>query len=382
MPIAWKDLFDLEGEVTTCGSRIFANLIRPPAGTHPSWRVCAAAGMVSIGHTNMSEFAFSGVGLNPHYGTPRNSCSPSIARIPGGSSSGSAVAVARGIVPVSIGTDTSGSIRVPAAYNGIVGYKASRGRYSMRGVFPLASSLDSLGPVCRTVQDAAWIDAAMRGRMVPDAIRGNLSKQRIIVPTNVVLNELEPGILAIFEAALDRLVQSGVVVQRLRLPAFDAILELTHRHGSLVTIEAYALHRERVTGLQAPNMDRRTVMRANLASTVTASDYIAILQARSRLIAETEQLVGRDAIIAFPTVVQVAPPIKDIEDNTEIFLDANARSLRNAALGNFLDWCGISIPCGRGEAGMPVGFLLSALRGQDDHLLSAALAMEGPINSV
>ncbi len=199
-----------------------------------------SAGMVSVGRVNMTEFAFSGLGLNPHYGTPANPHSPDEPRIPGGSSSGSAVAVASGLVPVSIGTDTGGSVRIPAAFNGIVGFKATRGRHPMEGVYPLATSLDSLGVFARTVEDAVAVDAAMLGRVASPVVRGSVAGTVIVVPTNVVFDRAEPEIVAAFDAAIARLEAAGAVIRRQAIPAFDEILALYAEHGPLVTAEAYA----------------------------------------------------------------------------------------------------------------------------------------------
>ncbi|MFB2552894.1 amidase [Ensifer soli] len=373
VPVAWKDLFDTAGTVTTAGSTVLGE--NPPAGRDAG--VVSAlkdAGMIAVGRVNMSEFAFSGLGLNPHYGTPLNACATDMPRIPGGSSSGSGVAVAAGLVPVSIGSDTGGSVRIPAAFNGIVGYKATRGRYDMAGVFPLSKSLDSLGPLCRTVQDAVWVDAAMR-RAAPAIVRESLAGREIVVPVNVVFDGAEDGVVAAFEAGLERLQAAGARVTRLAIPAFDEILALMSTHGALVTAEAYALHRARIEGPQADAIDRRVVTRTRLGEAISLSAYIGILDARARLIAEVDALVaGR--LVAFPTVAHVAPPLEPLKTDDALFVATNAKTLRNTLIGNFLDWCGVSIPCGTGAAGMPVGFLLSATARRDEALLSAALAAE------
>ncbi|GLS35943.1 hypothetical protein GCM10010869_15320 [Mesorhizobium tianshanense] len=207
----------------------------------------------------MSGFAFSGIGINPNCGTPRNPASMDVARIPGGSSSGSAVAVARSLVPVSIGTDTGGSVRILAALNGIVGYKATSGRYPMGGVFPPARSLDSLGPLCRCVADAILVDAAMLGLAVPNIVRTNGEGQTIVVPTNVVLDGVEPAVLNAFEAVLEGLAETGVRIERKEIPAFARIFELTDRYGPLVSAEAFALHQERLKAEAAAEIDPRVV---------------------------------------------------------------------------------------------------------------------------
>ncbi|ARM15394.1 MULTISPECIES: amidase [Rhizobium] len=377
IPIAWKDLFDIEGVTTTAGSRVLA-------GDAPAERDAAvvallkSAGMIAGGRTNMSEFAFSGLGINPHYGTPVNPRSSDRPRIPGGSSSGAGVAVAAGLVPVAMGTDTGGSVRIPAAFNGIVGYKATRGRYAMDGVYPLAKSLDSLGPLCRTVKDAAWIDAAMRGLTAPEVAEQSLQAQELLVPENIVFDGAEPGVVAAFEAALERLQRAGVRISRITIPAFDGIIDLLTKYGPLVTAQAYALHQERLAGPEADRMDHRVVMRTRLGARTTAPHYMALLEARSRLIADVDRFVG-DRLIAFPTVAHVAPPIAPLEQDDELFFATNNKTLRNTMFGNFLDWCGVSVPCGTGEAGMPVGLLLSATARRDGALLGAALAAESVI---
>ncbi|ANL30893.1 amidase protein (plasmid) [Rhizobium phaseoli] len=377
IPIAWKDLFDIEGVTTTAGSRVLA-------GDAPAERDAAVvallknAGMIAIGRTNMSEFAFSGLGINPHYGTPVNPQNSDRPRIPGGSSSGAGVAVAAGLVPVAMGTDTGGSVRIPAAFNGIVGYKATRGRHAMDGVYPLAKSLDSLGPLCRTVKDAVWIDAAMCGLTAPEVAERSLQGLELLVPENIVFDGAEPGVVAAFEAALERLQRAGVRMSRITIPAFDEIIRLLTKYGPLVTAQAYALHQERLSGPEADRMDHRVVMRTRLGARTTAPHYMALLEARGRLIADVDRFVG-DRLIAFPTVAHVAPPIAPLEQDDELFFATNNKTLRNTMFGNFLDWCGVSIPCGMGEAGMPVGLLLSATARRDEALLGAALAAESVI---
>jgi aspartyl-tRNA(Asn)/glutamyl-tRNA(Gln) amidotransferase subunit A len=374
IPIAWKDLFDIEGIPTTAGSTVLSDA---PAAKSDAAIVTALkqAGMIAVGRTNMSEFAFSGLGINPHYGTPHNPHGKDQPRIPGGSSSGAGAAVAAGLVPVAMGTDTGGSVRIPAALNGITGYKATHGRHAMGGVFPLSGNLDSLGPLCRTVQDAVWVDAAMRGRTSSEITRRPIEGLEVVMPENVVFDGAEPGVVATFEATVERLSRKGVRFTRIKMPVFDEIFALMARYGALVTAEAFALHRERLAGPEAARMDHRVVMRTRLGERTTTADYIAILAERRRMIAESEALIaGR--LLAFPAVAHVAPPIAPLEADDELFIAVNGKTLRNTLIGNFLDWCGVSMPCGRGDADMPVGFLLSAPANCDEALLSAALAIE------
>ena len=375
IPIAWKDLFDLEGKPTTAGSVVLADAA-PAERDADVVNALNAAGMIAIGRTNMSEFAFSGLGINPHYGTPENPHSKDGARLPGGSSSGAGVAVAAGLVPVAMGTDTGGSIRIPAAFNGIVGYKATRGRYPMGGVFPLAKSLDSLGPLCRTVRDAVWVDAAMRRQSSPTVAQGTIRGLSLVVPETVFFDAIEPEVADAFEAALERLGRAGASISRQPFPLFAELFDIMAKLGPLVTAEAYALHRERLLSDAAERMDPRVVMRCKLGEKTSMPDYIDILDARERMIAELARQVPEGALLVSPTLPHVAPLTAPLVEDFDAFLAMNGKTLRNTLIGNFFDWCGVSIPCGTGDAGMPVGLLLSGLPHTDEHLLGAALAAE------
>ncbi|MBW9075195.1 amidase [Agrobacterium deltaense] len=375
IPVAWKDLFDLEGMATTAGSTVLAN-DKPASRDADVVTALKQAGMICIGRTNMSEFAFSGLGINPHYGTPRNPASTDDHRLPGGSSSGAGVAVAAGLVPVAIGTDTGGSVRIPAAFNGVVGYKASRGRYSMRGVYPLAKSLDSLGPLTHTVQDAVWVDAAMRGNAAADLTRAPLSGLSLVVPETVFFDGIEDGVAAAFEQAAERLVRAGASVRRQAFPIFSELFDLIREKGALVTAEAFALHKTRLEGADAARMDPRVVARAGLGANISLPDYIAIIDARERMTAAFSGMIGRQELLVSPTLPHVAAKVAPLLESDDAFFAMNAKTLRNTQIGNFFDLCGVSIPCGTGDAGMPVGLLLSGLHGTDDHVLSAAMAAE------
>ena len=374
VPAAWKDLFDVEGRTTTAGSLVLKS--DPPAGRDaPLLSAAVAAGLVTIGMVNMTEFAFSGIGLNPHYGTPRNPHDLNVARSPGGSSSGSAVAVASGLVPIAFGTDTSGSVRVPASFNGLVGYKSSTGRYPMEGVFPLSRTLDSLGPLAHTVEDCVLVDAAVRGVLFPEARRLPVSDLRFLVPDTLVFDGCEPAVLANFEAAIDRLSNAGARVERRAMPELAAIAELIAKHGHILGAEVLHLHQERLRAPESARMDRRVVKRALMAEKMTAVDLVEVLRARARLIAETNAFLG-DVIVAFPTTQHVATPIAPLEADDEVFFHNNLRTLRNTMLGNFLDWCGVAMPSGEDADGMPTSILFSATHGRDTAVLSAALAAE------
>ena len=374
VPIAWKDLFDFAGRVTTAGSVVLKS--SAPA-KRDSALVAAgkAAGLVSVGCLNMTEFAYSGIGLNPHYGTPRNPNDQAVHRSPGGSSSASGVVVAAGIVPLSVGTDTGGSIRIPASFNGVVGYKSSTGHYPMDGVFPLSRTLDTLGPFAHTVEDCVLADAAFRGLTKPKVKPRGPKGLEIIVPETVVLDGCDDAVLANFEASLARLKKSGAKLRRMKMPLLQEILDLIAARGHILGAEALALHWDRVKGPDAARMDARVVTRILLAEKMTAVDLVVFMEERKRMIAAFNALAG-DAILAFPTTPHVAMPIAPLEADQAVFFRNNAKTLRNTMLGNFLDVCGISIPNGTDAGGMPTGFLYSAPHGRDKDLLAAAWGTE------
>jgi aspartyl-tRNA(Asn)/glutamyl-tRNA(Gln) amidotransferase subunit A len=374
VPCAWKDLFDVEGRVTTAGSRVLAG--DPPAKEDAALiKAGERAGLVLVGLVNMTEFAYSGIGLNPHFGTPRNPRDPHTARSPGGSSSGSGAVVAAGLTPLAIGTDTGGSVRIPASFNGVVGYKSSTGHFPMEGVFPLSRTLDTLGPLARTVEDCVLADAALRGEDPAKARAAPIRDLKIFVPETIVLDGCQEAVLANFEAALARLAAQGAKVERGPMPELAAIPELIAKHGNLLGLEALHVHKTRVNGPDAERMDRRVVARIRLAESMTALDLVEILETRKRLIRQANARIG-DRVIAFPTTPHVAMPIAPLEADDAVFVRENAKTLRNTSLGNFLDWCGVAIPSGVDAEDMPTSFLLSATHGRDTAVLSAALSAE------
>jgi len=374
VPIGWKDLFDLKDRVTTAGSVVLKS--NAPAKADAALVAAAkGAGLVSVGCLNMTEFAYSGIGLNPHYGTPRNPNGTGPARAPGGSSSASGVVVAAGILPLSIGTDTGGSIRIPAAFNGVVGYKSSTGHYPMDGVFPLSRTLDTLGPFAHSVADCVLADAVLRGLTKPKIKAAPAKGLELLVPETVVFDGCEDAVLNNFEASIARVKKAGVKVRRIKLPVLQDVLDLAARRGHILGAEALAVHWDRVHGPDAERMDARVVKRILMAEKMTAVDLVHVLQERKRMIAAADALIG-EALLAFPTTPHVAMPIAPLEADHDVFFRNNAKTLRNTTIGNFLDWCGVSIPNGTDADAMPTGFLLSAPHGRDAAILSAALTLE------
>ncbi len=374
VPIGWKDLFDIEGRVTTAASVVLKSN-QPAAKDAKLVASGKAAGMVTIGALNMTEFAYSGIGLNPHYGTPRNPNDLKTHRSPGGSSSASGVVVAKGLLPVAIGTDTGGSIRIPASFNGVVGYKSSTGHYPMDGVFPLSRTLDTLGPLAQTVEDCVVVDAALRGLVKPKIKPASPKGQVFVVPDNIMFDGIEPAVAANFESALKRISRAGGKIIHKKFPMFEAILDLIKTRGNVLGAEALHLHYARVNGPDAARMDQRVVKRIKMADQMSAVDLVEVLLRRQELIAECNTLID-GAIVVCPTTPHVAMPIAPLEADMEEFFRVNAKTLRNTMLGNFLDWCGLAIPSGVDSNGMPTGFLLSAQHSRDAQVLGQGLTLE------
>lgn len=374
VPLAWKDLFDLKGSVTTAGSAVLRGAA-PAAADAALVNAAARAGMVNVGTVNMTEFAYSGIGLNPHYGTPRNPRDATVARSPGGSSSGSGAVVAAGIVPVSMGTDTGGSIRIPASFNGVVGYKTSVGHYPMEGVFPLSRSLDTLGPLAQTVADCVLTDAALRGLRAPMVAPAPLDALDFVIPDTHMMDDLAPAVAANFDAAVARLDKAGARLRQIALPELREVVDLMGRYGPLASAEAMDVHHERLAGPEVDQIDPRVVRRIRMADGMSAVDLIRLMRGRRDWISRINDRLG-NAILICPTTPTVAMPIAPLEADVEVFFHHNFRTLRNTAIGNFLDWCGLSIPSGQDSDAMPTGFMMCAPHGQDRAVLAAGLAIE------
>ena len=372
VPVAWKDLFDLKGRVTTAGSVVLAD--NPPAPADADLVAAAfRGGMISVGCLNMTEFAYSGIGLNPHFGTPNNP--HGAGRAPGGSSSACGVVVAQDIVPLAVGTDTGGSIRIPASFNGVVGYKTSTRHYPMAGVFPLSRTLDTLGPLAHSVEDCVLVDAVMRGLACPAARPATVTALDFVIPDAVMLEALQPAVAANFAASVARLEHAGARVRQIALPELAETQALINRRGILAAIEALTVHWDRVHSPDAHRMDARVVRRILTGAPFSAADHSILLRERARLIAVVADRLGH-AILLCPTTPNVAMPIAPLEADQEVFFAHNSLTVRNTSLGNFLDWCGLSIPNGVDDDGMPTGLMLNATHGRDTALLSAGLAIE------
>ncbi len=371
IPVSVKDLFDVAGEVTTAGSVVLKD--EPPAGRDAT--VIArlrAAGFLLVGRTNMTEFAFSGLGVNPHYGTPRNPWDRPANRIPGGSSSGAAVSVADRMALAGIGTDTGGSCRIPAAFCGLVGFKPTAHRVPRDGVYPLSSTLDSVGPLATTVACCAAVDAILAGEPDLPLDTRPIDRLRFAVPETHVLDDLSAPVAAAFERALRRLSARGALIERIRVPMLDEIPDL-NRTGGFSAPEAFAAHRGRIAS-DAARYDPRVLTRILRGRDMSAADYLDLHRRRHELIARLRPVFAPFDALLMPTVPIVAPPLDALAADAD-YARINALALRNSSIVNFIDGCAISVPChDPGEP--PVGLTLFARGDSDRRLLAAAASLD------
>lgn len=375
IPIAVKDLFDLAGEPTPAGSKVLADA-RPAEADAPAIARLKAAGFIVVGRNNMTEFAFSGVGINPHFGTPANPYDRATGRIPGGSSSGAAVSVADGMAAAAIGSDTGGSCRIPAALCGIVGYKPTASTVPLEGALPLSFTLDSIGPLANSVDCCASLHEILSGAPLAGEGERAVAGLRIAVPQSIVFDGIEPHVAKSFEDAIRRLADAGAVVTEIALKEFETVGRINAK-GGFPAPEALSWHRDLLEerGAQYDPRVRARILRAHEQ---TAADYIDMLHLRRAYIAAVDAAISPYDIIAMPTVPIGAPAIAALEADNDLFVKTNLTLLRNPTLINMMDGCAISLPVqGQGEA--PVGLMLAASGGRDAALLANARAVEAAL---
>ena len=372
LPVSVKDLFDVAGERTLAGSKALDD--RPPAARDAAIVArLKAAGAVIVGRTNMTEFAFSGVGINPHYGTPGNPFDRT--RIPGGSSSGAAVSAKDGSSVVAIGTDTGGSVRIPSALCGLVGFKPTARRVPTAGAVPLSTTLDSVGPLARSVACCAIADAVMAGEPPVVPPPRPVAGLRLAVPQTVVLDGLDDAVAACFTRALSVLSRAGATVTDLALTEMGDYAAI-NATGGFSPAEAFAWHRA-LLARRGGEYDPRVRTRIERGSAMMAAEYVTLVADRARFIARIDAATaGFDALL-WPTVAIVAPPISAFAEDRE-FVRLNMLILRNPSIVNFIDRCAITLPVQRaGEA--PVGLMLVGRAGEDRQLLGMALGIEAAL---
>jgi aspartyl-tRNA(Asn)/glutamyl-tRNA(Gln) amidotransferase subunit A len=372
LPVSIKDLFDVAGEPTLAGSKALDDL--PPA--HHDAPIVArlrTAGAILIGRTNMTEFAFSGVGINPHFGTPGN---PADRRcIPGGSSSGAAVSVADGGAIVAIGTDTGGSVRIPAALCGIVGFKPTQKRVSRAGATPLSTTLDSIGPLANSVACCAIADAVMAGEEPVVPLPVAVGQLRLGVPQSFVLDDLAPALATAFREACQTLSRAGARIIDLPLTELGEYRRI-NAHGGFAPIEAFTWHRP-LLARRGSDYDPRVRSRIERGGGMTAVEYIELCAARADLIARVAARTADFDALLMPSVAITAPPIAAFARDEDYFR-LNALILRNPSVINFLDRCAVTLPIQQ-PGNMPVGLMVVGEHGGDRHLLAVARGIEAAL---
>lgn len=372
LPISVKDLFDVAGERTMAASktREDSDIAKTDSVTVARLR---AAGAVIMGRTNLTEFAYSGIGINPNFNTPRNPWDRETGRIPGGSSAGAAVSVTDDMAAGAIGTDTGGSVRIPAALCGITGFKTTTGRIPLTGVFPLSQSLDSVGPLAPSVTCCALLDAVMRDApvTVPDAFA--LTGLRLAVPQTYVLDDLDDRVATAFEGALSKLSAAGAQIMETPFTALNHMPDLL-AHGGILGAEAWANHRKTLTTM-GNLVDPRVRVRIQRGENLSAADLIDIRTQRAEMMADADRESAAFDALLMPTVPCVAPSIAEIEASDDLYGEMNPYILRNTTAGNLLDRCSLTLPCHKpGEA--PVGLMVMGETGDDDRLVRVGLAVE------
>jgi aspartyl-tRNA(Asn)/glutamyl-tRNA(Gln) amidotransferase subunit A len=374
IPVSIKDLFDIRGQVTRAGSRALED--SAPAETDaPVVARLRRAGFIVIGRTNMTEFAYSGIGINPHYGTPKSAWNRKEGHVPGGSSSGAAVSIADRMAYGALGTDTGGSCRIPAAYNGIVGFKPTQRRVPLDGGVPLSFTLDSFGPLANSVACCAVLDAVLADEPIVPLAPRPIKGMRLAVPTTVALDDLDGAVANTFERALDTLSRQGALIERIEVPEFLDV-GVINAKGGFAAAESYAWHRYLLMR-KGDVYDPRVSVRILRGEAISAADYIDLLNARRSLIARAKARLVPYDVLVMPTTANTPPRIADLADD-KAFAVANLRSLRNCTLINMIDGCAISLPAHR-EGEVPVGLMLAASGGSDRRIFELAAAIEGAI---
>jgi aspartyl-tRNA(Asn)/glutamyl-tRNA(Gln) amidotransferase subunit A len=375
IPVSIKDLFDIRGQVTRAGSRALEDS-GPAEADAPVVARLRQAGFIVIGRTNMTEFAYSGIGINPHYGTPKGAWNRREGHVPGGSSSGAAVSIVDRMAFCALGTDTGGSCRIPAAYNGIVGFKPTQRRVPLDGGVPLSFSLDSFGPLANSVACCAVLDAVLAAEPILPLRARPIKGMRLAVPATVALDDLDDAVAKTFERALETLSRQGALIERIEVSEFLDV-GVMNANGGFAAAESYAWHRYLLTS-KGDVYDPRVRTRIFRGEAISAADYIDLVNARRSLIARANvRLAPYDALV-MPTTANTPPRIADLDDD-KAFAAANLRSLRNCSLINMIDGCAISLPAHR-EGEVPVGLMLAASGGADRRIFELAAGIEGAIH--
>lgn len=372
LPISVKDLFDVAGDTTTAGSVVLKD--RPAASRNALVvQRLLDAGAVLVGRTNMTEFAYSGLGINPHYGSPRSPWDRETGRISGGSSSGAGVAVADQMSVMSLGTDTGGSIRIPSAFCGVTGFKPTARRIPSQGTLPLSFSQDSSGPLAASVECCAIVDAILAGEPAHELNMPQARQLRFAVPSSMILEDADDHVRTVFEQTLDALRKAGTQIDTIDIPEFER-LPYINRKGGLIAAEAYAWHAE-LLEKSYDQYDPLVASRIMRGQKMIAADYIEVLQERPLWQRAVEaRLAFYDALL-MPTAPIVPPTINELTADEKTYFSTNLTILRNPTFINFLDGCGLSIPC-HPAGTAPVGLMVAGPAMRDTHILNVGRCVE------
>ncbi len=372
VPMSWKDLTDTAGTETTFGSALLRD--RVPNRDALLLRRATLAGMVCLGKTTLSEFAYSGLGINPIMGTPANGADKEIERVPGGSSSGAAVSVTNGLAAAGIGSDTGGSVRIPAALNGIVGLKTTIGLLPLDGILALSPTFDTIGPLTRDIADANAIFAILNESRPFDLAGASLRGVRLLKPTDIMFDDLDPIVTNAIGKALDKLSDAGAEIVEGAVPEFVEAFEHVAKHGNIISAEASALWRELVDR-RGDEMYWGIRSRFDLAKSLTAIDAESAHIGLKAIAGQFQTRVAGYAAVVHPTCPRIAPPIADLQDDPTAYDDANLAMTRNTRLGNIMETCGVTVPCQTDDQ-LPVGLSFMALGNREGMVLRLGRAAE------
>ncbi|MFK7845546.1 MAG: amidase [Rhodothermales bacterium] len=372
IPVSVKDLFDVAGQITRAGSKLL-NDAAPAAADATCVDLLRRAGAIIIGRTNMTEFAYSGLGLNPHYGTPASPYDRKTRRIPGGSSAGAGVSVADQMAVIGMGTDTGGSVRIPAALCGVTGFKPSTGRVSTKGALPLSTTYDSIGPLAPSVSCCITVDQILTQQAPAPLSPFPLKNCRLAIPSGIATDHLDKSVTASFEAAIATLAQAGAHIGEVRFDPIEDPMRPSNS-GKLLAAEAYAWHRTYLKE-QSTHYDQRVSTRMMQAADTSAADYIDLLNWRRHFLHDIKIAMEPYDALILPTTPAIAPSISALESSDERYFSANVLMLRNTSIINQIDGCALSIPCHEPNT-PPVGLMIAGASMQDEKILRIGLAIE------
>jgi aspartyl-tRNA(Asn)/glutamyl-tRNA(Gln) amidotransferase subunit A len=377
IPIVWKDNFDIKGYPTSAGVKMLAE--KNATADADAIRLAESAGLVCLGKTNMTELAFSGLGINPSYGTPENSFSQGEKRVPGGSSSGSAIAVAKGLAPAGIGTDTGGSVRIPSAWNSLYGFKTTNGLLSTRGIVPLSQTLDSIGFLTRSVGDAALLYSIFAKTGSVDLQNTNIKGKRLLVPENYVWENIDAEVEKAVKNGIEKIANAGAEVVYGRLEMLDELIEVQNRLGHIINYEANRNWRELLDAHPDAVMqgvrDRFDIGR-DIDKEKIGKVYKEVARLQGDYIKRMEEFDGA----LMPTTPNTPPQIKALLDDADYYAAENMKALQNTKPANFLGACSATIPCGVTSSGLPVGLMLYGVPYSDAELLKLSAGIESVLS--